>query len=248
MVRLQRPPIPPALAAIKPTATQALIENWLAGKEPKAKPAIYNHPAIKTALRAAQHDKCAYCETRNVTSHDVVEHFRPKNGWRQTRNDALQKPEYFWLSYAWENLLFACDRCNDRGHKENLFPLENPAQRSTSNNRDIQQERPLLLNPYGRKDPEKHIAWDRDVPCPRNDSRYGRTTIATFRLDEDRLLLRERRKYLNITEAALEMAEALPAGHSNRMAMRPVFLNYASNAEPWSAMIRANLGSRIEAL
>jgi hypothetical protein len=248
MVRLQRPPIPASLAAAAPDATQALIDSWAGGDEPEVLPAIYNHPTIKTALRAAQHDKCAYCETRNPTSHDLVEHFRPKNGWRQTRQDGLHKPEYFWLGYAWENLLFACDRCNDRGHKENLFPLVNPAQRATAAIRDTGLEKPLLLNPYGTKDPEKHIAWDRDVPRPRNGSRYGRTTIATFRLDEDSLLLRERKRYLDDMEKSLDAIEALAADHPKRLAVRVVFQRYASNEEPWSAMIRANLGARIEAL
>jgi hypothetical protein len=160
----------------------------------------------------------------------------------------LSKPEYFWLAYAWKNLLFACDQCNDRGHKQNLFPLMNPQQRATAANRDTGGEKPLILDPFGKKDPEKHIAWDRDVPRPRKGSRFGRETIATFRLDENSLLLRERRKYLHDAELFLAAIEELPVNDPKRAATRHVFLRYASDEGPWSAMIKANLGTRILAL
>ena len=126
--------------------------------------------------------------------------------------------------------------------------MENPARRATAANRNIALERPLLLDPYGNKDPEKHIAWNRDVPRPRRGSRYGRATIFTFRLDEDSLLLRKRKKYLDDSEAFLTAAEALPANHAGRFVARTVFQQNASSAGQWSAMIRANLGQRITAL
>lgn len=248
MVRLQRSLIPAVLSRLAPAATQGLTDAWTAGRKLTVRAAIYNHRDVKAALRASQHDKCAYCETLNPTSHDVVEHFRPKNGWRQTRSDALQKPEYFWLAYSWGNLLFACDRCNDGGHKQNLFPLKNPTGRANATNRNIERERPLLLDPYGLNDPERHIAWDRDVPRARNGSLCGRVTITTFALDADSLLLRERRKYLHFVEVLLETAEALASGSVARSAAASVLADKASPRGPWSAMIRANLGSRIRVL
>ena len=248
MIRLARPQKPVPLVEAEGNETITLIDAWSAGEEIIIKPAIYNHPTVKQALRTAQNDKCAYCETRNTTSHDVVEHFRPKNGCRHVRRDALIRPQYFWLAYTWDNLLFACDQCNDAGHKQNLFPLINPAMRATAEHRNIEQEKPLLLDPYGRKDPENHIAWDRDVPRPRNGSRYGQATIAAFRLDEDSLLLRERKKHLDRVESLLKMIESLPPNHFERLASKPVFLKWASNEEIWSAMIRFNLGLRIQAL
>jgi uncharacterized protein (TIGR02646 family) len=248
MIRLHRPAIPEPLAAAAPQAERALWDAWQRNEPPCVNPAIYGHSAVKQALRNAQHDKCAYCETLNPTSHDVVEHFRPKQGWRQTREDPLNYPEYFWLSYTWENLLFACDQCNDGGHKQNLFPLERPEHRATAVDRDIGRESPLILDPYGKKDPEKHIAWNRDVPRPRNSSRWGRATIATFKLDENSLLLRSRRKYLNNMEAMLCLVEALPPDANARVAAKGVFESYADDAGPWAAMTRANLGVRIAAL
>ena len=248
MIQLHRPPIPAPLAATAPAAAKALWAAWKKGEKLEIKASIYAHAAVKTTLREAQRDKCAYCETLNPTSHDVVEHFRPKNGWRQRRGDPLRYPEYFWLAYDWENLLFACDRCNDAGHKQNLFPLRNPSRRATAASHDIKREQPLLLNPYDNKDPEKHIEWSRDVPRPRNRSRMGRATIETFRLAEDSLLLRSRRRYLDDTEKYLALAEGLPAGDPRRKAVRPVFREYLGPTRPWSAMIRGNLEPRIRAL
>ena len=248
MIRLTRPPIPASLSAVAANATKALWASFQAGKPVAIDSTIYAHPSVKNALRTAQHDKCAYCETLNPTSHEVVEHFRPKNGWRQKRGDSLIKPEYFWLAYEWTNLLFACDQCNDRGHKENLFPLANPTHRATARKPKIEKEKPLLLNPYENDDPQNHIEWNRDIPRPRNGSSKGRETITAFKLDEASRLLRIRKDHLETTEKMLTAVEALPVGHVKRLAVKPVFQKYIGAEGPWSAMLRANLEARILAL
>ncbi len=57
--------------------------------------------------------KCAYCETKYLASSDTwIEHYRPKS-------------DYYWLAYAWSNLLPACTKCNRS--KKNKFPLINKA-------------------------------------------------------------------------------------------------------------------------
>src|SRR5829696_6946006 len=60
---------------------------------------IYAAPAVKAALLTAQHEKCAFCESR-VThiSYGDVEHFRPKAGYRQAAKDPLGRPGYYWLA------------------------------------------------------------------------------------------------------------------------------------------------------
>src|SRR5258708_22637098 len=91
---------------------------------------IYGHPEIKQALVAAQHGKCCFCE-RRVGADGDVEHFRPKAACRQDETCVLTRPGYYWLAYAWENLMLSCSACNQR-HKKNLFPLADPAGRATS--------------------------------------------------------------------------------------------------------------------
>lgn len=247
MVRLRRPPIPQALAANQATATQALWSEWRqTGTMPKANASIYANPSVKLALRNAQAHKCAYCETLNPTSHDVVEHFRPKNGWRQNSGDVLQGPEYFWLSYDWENLLFACDQCNDAGHKQNHFPLFNPKQRATVANPQHAQERPLLINPYADK-PDLYIEWNRDIPRPRKGSKKGRKTIDVFGLARDGRLMDQRRAHLMTLERVVELVEC-SSQSAQREAVRLQLLSAISDSGPWAAMTRANLGRRILAL
>lgn len=248
MIRLQRPGIPPTLARRAGIATGKLWDVWRKGDPlPKAKPTVYADPSVKRALRAAQHDKCAFCETINPSSHEVVEHYRPKDGWRQERGDALQKPQYFWLAYAWENLLFVCDVCNDRAHKENLFPLANPECRATPDMPDTAGEEPLLINPYAL-DPEDHIDWSSDVPVVRNGSPRGRATIDVLGLDRDGRRADFRRDHLSKTEVSLARLELLPENDPLRVEMRSAFPEFLGDDAPWAAMIRANLGDRIRAL
>ena len=188
------------------------------------------------------------CETQNPSSHDVVEHYRPWDGWRQKRGDKLQKPQYFWLAYDWDNLLFACDVCNDQGHKGNLFPLPDPARRATAQHPDLAVEEPLLINPYGPLDPEEHITWDRDVPKMRNASPYGKATIEMLRLDRDDNRADFRREYLRRVEKGLARAEKLAPDDPDLPEVKGDLLEFLDAKRPWTAMIHANLGARIQAL
>lgn len=248
MIRLVRSPKPAPLTRRATAETQKLWDAWHNGAAPHANPRLYNHPVVKEALRTGQHDKCAYCETQNPSSHDVVEHYRPWDGWRQQRRDVLGKPQYFWLAYEWENLLFACDICNDQGHKGNLFPLANPAHRATAANPAHVAEDPLLINPYGPLNPEDHITWDRDVPKARNPSPYGMTTIEVFRLDRGDRRADFRRAYLQRVERGLVKAEELAPDDPDLPDVKTELLEFLDSDKPWTAMIRANLGARIRAL
>jgi hypothetical protein len=65
---------------------------------------VYGHEQVKTALRDAQHGKCAFCESKVThVAYGDVEHFRPKGGFRQRETGPLRQPGYYWLAYAWEN-------------------------------------------------------------------------------------------------------------------------------------------------
>ena len=206
MIRLHRPPIPVVLNNRAANETNLLWQAWHAGLPLKIKSSVYAHEQVKQTLRDGQHRKCAYCETKNPRSHDVVEHYRPKMGWRQRRERTLQVPQYFWLAYSWENLLFACDLCNDGGHKQNLFPLYNPKSRATPANPNTTSERPLLINPY-REDPSQFIVWNADIPTVNGNSRKGALTIEVFGLARDQDLIDARRGHFNLVQAALQTAE-----------------------------------------
>lgn len=248
MIRLTHPAIPSGHATRASNGTKKLWDEWnTTGVTPKVKSSIYAHQSVKKALMNAQHNKCAYCETLNPTSHDVVEHFRPKNGWQQKRGDSLSKPAYFWLGYEWKNLLFACDLCNDAAHKGNLFPLANPSQRADAANPDVANEKPLLINPY-TIDPDRHIEWNRDIPRPRNKSRRGSKSIEVFGLDHDGRMMDQRRQYFGEIELSIKLADALPLDNPLRKEIVMKLFCSIEDAAPWAAMIRANLADRIRAL
>jgi uncharacterized protein (TIGR02646 family) len=248
MIRLTRPVVPPGHAIRSSQEIKKLWDIWRANHPmPKAKSSIYAHADVKKALRTAQHDKCAYCETLNPSSHEVVEHFRPKNGWQQKRDDTLRKPAYFWLSYEWKNLLFACDYCNDIAHKGNLFPLDDPSQRADATNPDIENEKPLLINPYD-VNPIQHIKWNRDIPRPRNRSKIGSTCIQVFGLDQDGLLMDQRRQYFIEVENILALVETSSQENASRSPVVQQLLNLLKDSAPWAAMIRENFAERIRAL
>ena len=61
---------------------------------------IYGHKTVKEALIKAQNGKCCFCESK-VThiAYGDVEHFRPKAGYKQNKNDSLCRPGYYWLAY-----------------------------------------------------------------------------------------------------------------------------------------------------
>ncbi len=67
----------------------------------------YKMKDIKKALYDLYYGKCAFCEYAPSESH--VEHFRPKDS-------------YWWLAYSWDNLIFACPKCNKA--KNNTFGIK----------------------------------------------------------------------------------------------------------------------------
>lgn len=115
---------------------------------------VYNHQSVKPLLLKAQNDTCCYCETRIVGTAGEIEHFRPKDGYKQDKMDKpLHKPGYYWLAYEWTNMLVACSVCNNT--KRNYFPIENAETRDEAiKERKIGKEKPYIINPYETSDEE----------------------------------------------------------------------------------------------
>lgn len=150
---------------------------------------IYAHKDVKKALIQSQYGKCCFCEQIIYEDGDV-EHFRPKQAYRQEKGKPLQRPGYYWLVYEWDNLYLACTACNQR-HKENLFPLINPEDRATSHHDDVKKEKPIFIDP-GKEDPEKFIEFRGEFAVGFDEEGRGQTTIQALGLN--RTSLRESRK------------------------------------------------------
>jgi hypothetical protein len=133
----------------------------------------YGSAPIKRSLFEAQHEKCAYCEWKlPAAEYQDVEHYRPKS-------------HYWWLTWEWSNLLFACVFCN-RTHKKHQFPLVDEAVRLQPEELSPGEEDPLVIDPSSMTPISDHIRFRRVAgrwqPVPVNGSAYGDRTITVLGL------------------------------------------------------------------
>lgn len=187
MIFIQRTPEPAILQDKGKAKQQALCAAFDDGKrEFDFDSKIYGHETVKSALKQMQRDKCCFCESKiSHISYGDVEHYRPKGGYQQTKQGTLQTPGYYWLAYAWENLLLSCTLCNQQ-FKKNLFPLLEQERRALSHHDDIALEQPLLINP-SITDPGQYIGFRQEIPYALEGNIYGKETIAVVGLDREAL-------------------------------------------------------------
>src|ERR1700733_7022505 len=87
------------------------------GQKMTFKAALYKR--FRNELENAFFNKCAYCETKlDALIKPTIEHYRPKAGI----TGVVGHPGYYWLAFAWGNLLPVCNPCNSA--KANKFPLK----------------------------------------------------------------------------------------------------------------------------
>ena len=159
---------------------------------------------MHAALERLCDHKCVYCEApAPASSAWDVEHYRPKGRVQERR----EHPGYFWLAYAWENLLLACEFCNRRRRdrptweepsmgrtsgKADHFPLQDETSRAMGPSDDLARERRLLLDPT-QDDPEAHVTFDlTGRALARDGSRMGAASIALYHLNRRRLVTQRR--------------------------------------------------------
>jgi uncharacterized protein (TIGR02646 family) len=262
MIRVRRPAaVPPVLLGRGAAATKKLCDDYAASPASYTSGAatftfnsdIYGHEEVKSALRQAQHDKCAFCESLIThISYGDVEHFRPKAAFRQRPGGPLVRPGYYWLAYEWTNLFFCCRLCNQR-FKENLFPLRRPSRRARSHNDPVVDEEPLFLNP--EEDLSRHLRFRNECLEPVRSSRRGKTTIAALGLNRP-YLVKVRRRHLAVVKTLLRtqrrMAEAIrqdvAAGKApsreDRALLAEIDAHFSSmyrDSAEYAAMVRAVL-------
>ncbi len=201
MIFVKRGKVPPNLKKVRETELASLRviaqQRTIVSKDIRDK-----YRAFSKKLFDAQHSKCCYCELIETNGFNDVEHFRPK-GRADRSPGSAEKHGYWWLAYTWENLLFACATCN-RSNKNDQFPLAD-AQTLQAEEQPPGEEKPLLLDPASTSNnPVAHIVhvlrgsnWHAE---PRNNSQYGRYTIAVCGLDRDELLELRGNHVANIVE------------------------------------------------
>lgn len=155
---------------------------------------IYGCAEVKEALWRLQYFKCCYCEAEYEAKFSTVEHFRPKS--RADRGSGTVDVGYWWLSYDFQNLYFACHGCNTP--KRDYFPLiAGTKALAPGEHPDTHPESPLLLDP-GRDKPEDHMSFEwiphRGFHLTGHDER-GKETIRTVDLNRDALKERRNKYY-----------------------------------------------------
>lgn len=212
MIRIQKPSAPPekltqAGKAKRRSHCSSYSRNPIAyqlgEKAFSFDRSIYSHATVKQTLIKIQHEKCCFCERLIGTDGDV-EHFRPKQAYKQTMGQALQRPGYYWLAYEWDNLYLACPGCNQR-HKQNLFPLQNPAQRAVSHRHSIDIEQPLFIDP-GKENPEEFIGFRGEIAYAIAGNARGQTTLNSLRLNQ-RSLPEARLQRLRLLKALWQIVQ-----------------------------------------
>lgn len=198
MIRIRKPKTPEVLKTQGPGAVAKLKSEY--GRRTTPLPfdkSLYAHNDVKNALRLAQYDKCAFCESKIThIGYGDVEHFRPKAAVRQNELDDLESPGYYWLAYEWTNLFLSCQLCNQR-FKRNCFPLRHPNFRARSPRHKLQKESPLLIDPSADY-PEKHLTFVGESAVAMNGSEKGKVTIEVLGLDRAELLERRLKRHIQL--------------------------------------------------
>jgi uncharacterized protein (TIGR02646 family) len=193
---------------------------------------IYGSPSVKQSLRAAQHDKCCYCEGSFAAQSSVdVEHFRPKTCFQQQRGAPIEYPGYYWLAYSWSNLYYSCEICNRLG-KRNLFPLVDPSQRNRNGN-DNYNETPEILDPGGVDDPRDHVRFN--GAAVEAITNRGTKTIKALGLDRGDLTT-ARLQHLKLLTALRDVVNLLPKGSARKRAAQEMLRQAVCCDATYSAM------------
>ncbi len=184
MIRIQRTDEStacPELAEVR-NRELARVRDALKFAPLSAKLLRHEYDIAKSALYAMQHHKCCYCERIQDPVYEHVEHYRPKTKVRHAEGLNVQQG-YWWLTWTWNNLLFACGQCNpDKSINFWLVPGSKPLAPEQQPPGD---ELPLLLDPCS-DDPREHIqflpiggTW---MPFPRNGSPRGLEMLKALQL------------------------------------------------------------------
>jgi uncharacterized protein (TIGR02646 family) len=115
----------------------------------------YKYPENKMALKDSSYGKCMYCESAiSHIDHGDVEHIKPKSKY----------PEE---TYNWDNLGYACSKCN-RDFKKDQYD-------------------PNLINPYV-DDPKDYLIAIGGIIHAINGNDRGRITILVIQLNRPDIL------------------------------------------------------------
>ncbi|MEZ4324995.1 MAG: hypothetical protein R3B40_07270 [Polyangiales bacterium] len=159
---------PAALATVRTRKLQKAIDAHARGDTVAVRALLdgYDASGVKAQLFVDQNKRCAYCERPCGFASLPIEHFRPKK-LRLREDRSVDDERYWWLTWTWENLVFACGTCNGSSFKGNHFALEDESCALTPPGSMLDYEASVgrlgdetakLLDPR-RDDPHRHLRW-----------------------------------------------------------------------------------------
>ena len=197
---------------------------------------VYQAEDVVQGLLELSGSKCAMCESRISSSRIEVEHFRPV---REATGNPGSLPEgYWWLAYAWENLLGLCRWCSSvkgvyfpvLGERAGFWDAERAPITGVDDpwlREQVANESPLLLDPGG-DDPAQSLRFTEDGRIHPLDDR-GVATIDSMNLNRVDLVMERRR-------AARKTLELL--GKAKSFTNRHPLLRRAQVNQPFAGMHR----------
>ncbi|MET1256389.1 hypothetical protein [Aliikangiella maris] len=178
-------------------------------------------------LSKMSYGKCWYSESRDGGANFDVDHFRPKAEAKRTEQ-IVDEHGYAWLAFDWENFRLSAQNCNrlnkDDKTEETLgkgswFPLLPDSPKACWNNRCINEEKRLLLDPVEKSDLE-YIDFDDN----------GRFVQSPYCVGQAALRVRESAKIYGLN---LErMREARFAAMKDAKELLETIQQYAEDLEP----------------
>ncbi|EHN8828440.1 TPA: HNH endonuclease [Enterobacter bugandensis] len=110
-------------------------------------------------LAKMSYGKCWYSEAKDAGANFDVDHFRPKAEARRTE-ETVDADGYSWLAFDWDNFRLSAQNCNrlntdDKGEthgKGSWFPLLQGSPKASWDNRCIENEMVVLLDPVLKTD------------------------------------------------------------------------------------------------
>lgn len=159
---------------------------------------------VRGELEAMSFGKCWYTEAKEGCSRYQTDHYRPHGRAKQAAKTYMEG--YSWLAFDIDNYRIVGVLANTANQehsvetigKSDWFPLLDPSQRATLDNRSTELEVPLLLDPVREDDPDKIMFNDNGEAHPSDDllgdeKVWVRDAIDRMGIKQDRLNALRRR-------------------------------------------------------
>lgn len=226
MIYVRRDPalIPENVLKVAARAQAALELLPQAERADYIKKKSYVWRSFKKYLRKMSYGKCWYSESNDPQSIFDVDHFRPKSEAR--RSDTEIDDGYPWLAFSWDNFRYAAGRSNklttdedtdEVVGKSSWFPLIEGSVTASWEDRRVNAERPMLLDPTneddvklleiapdGRVSPNKYCVGTNRLRVVASVRRYG---LDLPNLKEERLrVMRDMSERIEVLLKCIDVA------------------------------------------